>query len=480
MGQHYPAGRGPSKAGIGISLAVALALAILVQIPAGALSGRLSVGENPPRIDILSSASPDRIWPEGVGGEPGEARVSIELAGAGDPSFTFEPQDTVFVMDRSGSMAGNDPGFLRVVATQKYVERMIPPDRGCVVSFADAASLVNGHGLSSDYARIKADLATVGYSSGTNLDAALSAATAELESHGAQGKMQLEILLTDGIPDPPEANVTLATVQRIQDRGVMLYTIGLGADLDESLLKWLANLTGGVYYHASSAAELEEIYLNISNGFKNFTAAIGMRVHEVLAPGVHLVPGSASPEPAATGSLPSGDGDLTFIDWSVPRLNLSQAWSASYRVTLAAAGWTPLRANRAVYGNSSARLDYVDWSGSLREDPLPELELCGILPVPPPPPAFLPPAAAPPPPPPPPPPLLPVYSPAMPVAVQPSIVMVSQSSPPLYVFAPLLGLGAGRLLQKVRPTRLRGMGIVSPHNRRQVRELVKEREKHEF
>jgi hypothetical protein len=68
----------------------------------------------------------------------------------------------------------------------------------------------------------------------------------------------------------------------------------------------------------------------------------------------------------------------------------------------------------------------------------------------------------------------------MPVAVQPSIIMVSQSSPPLYVFAPLLGLGAGRLLQKVRPTRLRGMGIVSPHNRRQVRELVKEREKHEF
>jgi hypothetical protein len=167
------------------ALAALVALAVILPLPGGAVLGRLSVGENPPRIEMTSSVAPDRIWPEGSGGEPSEARVDMGLVAAGDPSFTFEPQDTVFVMDRSGSMAGNDPGFLRVVATQSYIDRMLAPDRGCVVSFADTATLVNGHGLSSDYARIRADLATVGYSSGTNLEAALSAATAELESRGS-------------------------------------------------------------------------------------------------------------------------------------------------------------------------------------------------------------------------------------------------------------------------------------------------------
>lgn len=458
----------------------ALALALLLFQPVLADTGRVNVSDNPPRLVVASTAEPDRIWPEFSGGEPKEATVKLNLSGVGDPSFTFEPQDTVFVMDRSGSMAGSDPAFLRVVATQKYVDGMIAPDRGCVVSFADKAALVNDRGLSSDYTSIKDDLATVGYSSGTNLEAALSAATKELETHGQTGKMQLAILLTDGIPDPPEANVSMATVQRILDRHVMLYTIGLGEDLDESLLVWLANITGGRYYHAKTASELEAIYLGISNGFKNYTAAMDIMVHEVLAPGVHLVPGSAQPLQESSGKIPVSGGNLTYLDWRVPALNLSQKWTASYRVTVTGAGSQPLRANRTSFGNDSARLDYINWSGKRQVDPLPAVELTGILPLPPPPPAFMPPTAPPPPPPPPPPPLLPVYSPAVPVAVQPSMVMVTQSSPPIYVFAPLLGLGAGRLLQKVKPHKLRGMGMASPKSRRHVRELVKEREKHEF
>ena len=441
--------------------------------------GRVNVGDYPPHLDISSSMSPDSVWPEGSGGDPKQAEIGISLTGAGEPSFTFEPQDTVFVMDRSGSMAGNDPDFLRVVATQKYVERMIRPDRACVVSFADRAGLVNGHGLSSDYEAIKTDLATVGYSSGTNLEAALSCATAELESRADPSKMQLEILLTDGIPDPPEANVTPATVQRIIDRGITVYAIGLGSDLDEPLLRWLAESTGGKYFHALSAAELEAIYLNISNGFKNYTAAQDIRVCEVLAPGVRPVAGSPEPAPDSISTLSLEGGNLTLINWTFPRLNLSQCWSASYRVSTSGSGLVPVRANASA-GPVFARVEYVDWSGNVATVPLPDAALTVIRPVPPPPPAFLPPPAAPPPPPPPPPPLLPTYAPPVPMAVQPGIVVLTQPSPPVYLFAPFIGLGAGRLLQKMRPSRMRGMGVVSPKNRRTIRQRLKERDKNAY
>jgi len=463
-------------AAAGCQAAAAILLATLLVLPVSASTGRVNVGAQPPRLDVDSSVSPDRIWPAGSGGDPSEARVDISLEGAGEPSFTFEPQDTVFVMDRSGSMAGSDPDFLRVVATQKYVDRMIWPDRACVVSFADGAGLVNGHGLSSDYTAIKADLATVGYSSGTNLEAALSCATAELESRGDRSKMLLGILLTDGIPDPPEANVTPATVQRMVDRGVVLYTIGLGNDLDEPLLRWLADRTGGAYFHALTASELEAIYLNISRGFKNYTAGEDIRVCEVLSPGVRPVPGSVSPAPDGAATVEVASGSLTLLNWTVAALNLSQCWSASYRVVCDGAGEVDLRWEGRG-GEPGARVEYTDWSGGTATVPLPGLRLTVIRPVPPPPPAFLPPPAPPPPPPPPPPPLLPTYAPPVPVAVQPGVVILTQPSPPVYLFAPFIGLGAGRLLQKMGPTRMRGMGVASPRNRRTIRQKLKERDK---
>ena len=463
----------------GLMLAAAMALIVLLPLPGAATSGRLTVGDNPPRIDIRSSVAPEAIWPEGSGGEPGEAQVSIGLAAAGDPSFTFEPQDTVFVMDRSGSMELSDPAFIRVTATQKYVDMMVHPDQGAVVSFADNATLVGDH-VGGNYSAIKKALATVRYASGTNFESAISAATDELLLHGNRSHKWIEILLTDGIPEPAGANLTPATAMRTAQANITVYTIGLGAQLDEPLLQWLAGLTGGTYFHAMSASELEAIYLNISNGYRNFTAGTDIRVREVLSPGVQFVPGSALPWEDASGTIPVPGGELTFIDWTVPRMNLSQSWNATYRVTVSGAGYHPLRANRTAYGDDFARVDHIDWSGQRAVLPLPDMALYGILPIPPPPPAFMPPAVAPPPPPPPPPPLLPVYSPAVPVAVQPNIIMVTQSSPPLFVFAPLLGLGAGRLLQKVKPTKLRGMGMVSPKNRRKVRELVRERDKHEL
>jgi len=464
---------------LGSQAAAAILLAAMLALPASAASGRVNVGPVPPRLDVASSVSPDRVWPENSGGDPEQARVEISLLGAGEPSFTFEPQDTVLVMDRSGSMAGSDPNFLRVVATQKYVERMIRPDRACVVSFADTAGLVNGHGLSSDYPAIRADLATVGYSSGTNLEAALSCATAELELRGDPSKMQLEILLTDGIPDPPEANVTPATVQRIVDRGITVYTIGLGNDLDEPLLRWLADITGGKYFHATTASELESIYMSISNGFKNYTAAQDIRVRDVLAPGARLVPGSASPAPESIETLPVTGGNLTLVNWTVPRLNLSQGWSASYRVACSGSGEMQLRSN-ASSGPVFARAEYVDWSGSLATVPLPDLAVAVVRPVPAAPPAFLPPPATPPPPPPPPPPLLPTYAPPVPVAIQPGVVVLTQPSPPVYLFAPFIGLGAGRILQKMGPHRMRGMGVASPRNRRSIRQRLKERDQNAY
>ncbi len=81
------------------------------------------------------------------------------------------------------------------------------------------------------------------------------------------------VLLTDGennlSPDP------LAAAQAAAERGVRIYTVGIGSpagadlqidgftvhtQLDEALLKQISSLTGGVYYNAQSAQDLQKVY----------------------------------------------------------------------------------------------------------------------------------------------------------------------------------------------------------------------------
>ena len=84
------------------------------------------------------------------------------------------------------------------------------------------------------------------------------------------------VLLTDGenniAPDP------LVAAQRAAERGVRIYTVGLGSpsgadlqvegftihtQLDEGLLKQIAATTGGTYYNAQNAQDLLKVYDNL-------------------------------------------------------------------------------------------------------------------------------------------------------------------------------------------------------------------------
>ena len=48
--------------------------------------------------------------------------------------------------------------------------------------------------------------------------------------------------------------------QQARNQGVVVYTIGLGAQADNELLRHVAELTGGWYYLAPSADDLDEIF----------------------------------------------------------------------------------------------------------------------------------------------------------------------------------------------------------------------------
>jgi len=238
--------------------------------------------------------------------------------------FTFVPhfrrgevthvdQDIVLAIDSSGSMAQNDPSRLRISGAKDYIGRLTCPDHVAIVDFDSDAFLTKqnvggaphhlttvSHNCFPNFAEAKTDVDTIDQSGSTNGGGALYVAVNELLGYGDRRRARVIIFLTDGqnticTPIPPcfdpdgpggqgpgsgAASDALAKQQarRARDNGIVIYTIGLGPDMDSpnprcpggevrGCLKEIADLTGGTYYDAPTASSIRWIYYEISRHF---------------------------------------------------------------------------------------------------------------------------------------------------------------------------------------------------------------------
>jgi Ca-activated chloride channel family protein len=209
----------------------------------------------------------------------------------------------ILAFDVSGSMAADDLQPTRIeaakTAAQGFVERQPPGVAIGVVAFSDSglAVQVPTHDRDDLLAAIHRLTPGRGTSLGSGILAALSAiAVAENPEPPPQyysnrtpapspsptpvpagtHTSAVIVLLSDGentvSPEP------LAAAQAAADRGVRIYTVGVGSEagsllhiegftvhsrLDPATLQAVAELTGGAYYGAATEAELQAIYANL-------------------------------------------------------------------------------------------------------------------------------------------------------------------------------------------------------------------------
>lgn len=194
--------------------------------------------------------------------------------------------DIVFAMDVSTSMLARDFTPDRISAAKDIAIEFIsqrPSDRMGIVVFAgesytqcplttDRATLIN---LMKE---VQTDLIEDGTAIGNGL------ATAVARIMDSEAPSRVVILLTDGVNNSGEiAPQTAAEIARTY--GVRVYTIGVGAngtapypvmtpwgvevrnmqvEIDEQLLKTVAETTGGRYFRATDNTKLAEIYSEIN------------------------------------------------------------------------------------------------------------------------------------------------------------------------------------------------------------------------
>ncbi|MFN2252147.1 MAG: VWA domain-containing protein, partial [Anaerolineae bacterium] len=186
----------------------------------------------------------------------------------------LKPVDVVLVTDTSSSMmepasgldtGGDSPPATKLEAAQEAARQFLAQlhwadDRAALVAFDAQARRESG--LSGDRAVVERALAGLATSRGTHIDLGLAEARHVLEDEASAEAKPVVILLTDGLnndgPDPVGEQA-----RRLDAAGVLVYTIGLGANVDSALLADVATTPDG-YYESPTAADLEAIYREIS------------------------------------------------------------------------------------------------------------------------------------------------------------------------------------------------------------------------
>lgn len=212
--------------------------------------------------------------------------------------------DIVLAMDVSSSMLARDFKPDRLSASKDIAIEFIsqrPYDRMGIVVFAgesytqcplttDRAALINM------MKEVQTDLIEDGTAIGNGL------ATAVARMKDSDAKSRVVILLTDGVNNRGE--VTPQTAAEIaKTYGVRVYTIGVGAngtapypvmtpwgpdvqnmqvEIDEDLLRQIADATGGKYFRATDNTKLAEIYSEINKMEKAKTTVDSFPVYKEL------------------------------------------------------------------------------------------------------------------------------------------------------------------------------------------------------
>ncbi len=202
----------------------------------------------------------------------------------------------ILTFDISGSMAATDlqPSRLEAAkaAARTFVERQPPSVLVGVVAFSDGGLSVQAP--TAEQAEVLAAINRLAPQRGTSLGQGILASLNTLAAMNQETNFLSDnraptavpppvpagsfrsaaiVLLTDGEnnvqPDP------LAAAQAAADRGVRVYTVGVGSptgitlelegfsvftQLDESTLRQIAQITDGAYYNATNTQDLENIY----------------------------------------------------------------------------------------------------------------------------------------------------------------------------------------------------------------------------
>lgn len=197
--------------------------------------------------------------------------------------------DIMLSVDVSFSMLAKDLQPDRITALKEIAQNFIkerPNDRFGLVEYA--AEAFTKVPLTSDHQVVMQeihDLNGIELEQGTAIGEGLAVAVNHLKN--SKAKTKIIILMTDGVSNIENATSPQVAAELAKNNGIKVYTIGIGTNgyalfptqqdffgdiifteqqvqIDENVLREIADITGGKYFRATSTQTLEQVYDEIN------------------------------------------------------------------------------------------------------------------------------------------------------------------------------------------------------------------------
>jgi Ca-activated chloride channel family protein len=180
-----------------------------------------------------------------------------------DPATVKKPAlDIAVVIDRSGSMAGDDKIGWAKKGVDLLIEQLGADDTLTVVAFDDVIETIYGPAKVTDKPALEAKVDLLYARGSTDIYGALDTAYQAVLKAGDETQQRRVIFLTDGQPTAGYTDpVVIAKMSAAyNERYVGLTTIALGADADVPLLRNMAETGGGNAYYVENPAAVTEVF----------------------------------------------------------------------------------------------------------------------------------------------------------------------------------------------------------------------------
>jgi Ca-activated chloride channel family protein len=290
------------------------------------------------KFDVRS----DRALIRAAGGSRRYVMVSF-TAPLAPPKADRRPINVAFVLDRSGSMAGERKIELVREAVDKAIGMLREDDRFCLVIYDDRIDVLMESTLASGEAKRAArrQLERITARGSTDLGGGWLCGCEQAAMHLDDAVPAKCLLLTDGlanqgITDPAELT---RHAGELRQRGVLTSTFGVGSDFDEVLLQQMADAAGGHTYYVEKAVQIPD-FLTSELGETLEVVARGAALQFRLPAGVDAQPlnrfrfeRSGESLVIDLGDLVSGQEVSIVVELRFPAGDIGQKLSAGIRLT---------------------------------------------------------------------------------------------------------------------------------------------------
>lgn len=201
-----------------------------------------------------------------------------------------EPVNLVLALDTSGSMNGSGINAAKAAASN-FISNLGQKDLVAVLTFNDIIQTSIDFTTDHNAARDQIALAESKRGAGTCLyDAAYQAV--QMSSTLPAGRRAV-VLFTDGVDETSSGDICSShnaddVIDLASDGATRtpVYTLGMGAKVDENALKRLAELTGGRSLYSPNASQLDAVFLRLSDQLRS---QYKLTYKSISGPGAHTL-----------------------------------------------------------------------------------------------------------------------------------------------------------------------------------------------